>query len=67
MAGIFVLAAPIAELVAAGVGVASHLKNEQLREEKERLYIEVLIKHEAIIKAMKAEADDQWSFSIDFG
>ena len=40
-----------------GVGVASHLKNKQLRQEKERLYKEVLARHEAIIKALKDEAD----------
>ena len=57
VAGVFVLAAPMVGLAAAGVGVASHLKNKQLREEKERLYIEVLRKHQAIIRAMKAEAD----------
>lgn len=57
VAGVFVLAAPIAGLAAAGVGVASHLKNKQLRQEKERLYKEALKKHEAIIKAMKAEVD----------
>ena len=57
VAGVFVLAAPVAGLAAAGVGVASHLKNKQLRQEKERLYKETLKKHEAIIKAMKAEAD----------
>ena len=52
VAGVFVLAAPVAGLAAAGVGVASHLKNKQLRQ-----YKEALRKHEAIIKAMKAEAD----------
>ena len=57
VAGVFVLAAPMVGLAAAGVGIASHLKNKQLREEKERLYIEVLRKHEAIIRAMKEEAD----------
>ena len=57
VAGVFVLAAPVAGLAAAGVGVTSHLKNKQLRQEKERLYKEALKKHEAIIKAMKAEAD----------
>ena len=57
VAGVFVLAAPVAGLAAAGVGVASHLKNKQLRQEKERLYKEALKKHEAIIKAMKEEAD----------
>ena len=57
VAGIFVLAAPIAALAAGGVGVAAHLKNKQLRQEKERLYKEVLARHEAIIKALKDEAD----------
>lgn len=57
VAGVFVLAAPVAVLAATGVGVASHLKNKQLRQEKERLYEEALKKHEAIIKAMKAEVD----------
>ena len=57
VAGVFVLAAPIAVLAAGGVGVASHLKSKQLRQEKERLYKEVLARHEAIIKALKDEAD----------
>lgn len=57
VAGIFVLAAPVAVLAAGDVGVASHLKNQQLYQEKERLYKEVLARHEAIIKALKDEAD----------
>jgi hypothetical protein len=57
VAGIFVLAAPVAVLAGAGVGVATHLKNKQLKQEKERLYKEALKKHEAIIQAMKTEAD----------
>lgn len=57
VAGVFVLAAPVAVLAAGGVGIASHLKNKQLKQEKERLYQEVLKKHEAIIKALKDEAD----------
>ena len=57
MAGVFVLAAPIAVLGGVGVGVASHLKHKQLRQEKERLYKEALSKHDAIIKALKEEAD----------
>lgn len=55
VAGVFVLAAPVAVLAAGGVGIASHLKNKQLRQEKERLYTEALKKHEAIIKALKEE------------
>ncbi|MDD6549236.1 hypothetical protein [Blautia massiliensis (ex Durand et al. 2017)] len=57
VAGIFVLAAPVAVCAAAGVGVSSHLKHKQLRQERERLYKEVLRKHQAIIKALKEEAD----------
>lgn len=57
VAGVFVLAAPIAVLAAGGVGVASHLKSKQLKQEKERLYIEALKKHEAIIRALKAESN----------
>lgn len=57
VAGVFVLAAPVALLAAGGVGVASHLKSKQLRQEKERLYKEALKKHEAIIQALKEEAD----------
>lgn len=57
VAGVFVLAAPVAVLAAGGVGVASHLKSKQLRQEKERLYKEALQKHEAIIQALKAESN----------
>ena len=56
VAGVFVLAAPVAVLGGIGVGVASHLK-KQLRQEKERLYKEALSKHDAIIKALKEETD----------
>lgn len=57
VAGVFVLAIPVAVLAAGGVGVASHLKNKQLKQEKERLYKEALAKHQAIIQALKDEAD----------
>lgn len=57
VAGVFVFAAPVAVLGGVGVGVASHLKHKQLRQEKERLYREALSKHDAIIKALKEEAD----------
>lgn len=57
VAGVFVLAAPVAVLAAGGVGLASHLKNKQLHQEKERLYKEALAKHQAIIKALKEEAE----------
>lgn len=57
VAGVFVLAAPAVFLAAGGVGLAAHLKNKQLQQEKERLYHEVLRKHAAIIQALKDEAD----------
>lgn len=57
VAGIFVLAAPVAVLAAGSVGIASHQKSKKLHQEKERLYKEVLARHEAIIKALKDEAD----------
>ena len=56
-AGVFVLAAPVALAGCVGVGVTSHLKHKQLKQEKERLYKEALRKHDAIIKALKEEAD----------
>lgn len=57
VAGVFVLAAPIVVLSASGVGIAAHLKNKQLRQEKERLYKEVIARHEAIINALKNESN----------
>ncbi len=57
VSGIFVLAAPIAGLAATGVGIATHLKNKQLKQEKERLYQEALRKHQAIIQSLKEETD----------
>lgn len=56
VAGIFVLAAPVAVLAAGGVGISSKIKDKQLRQEKERLYTEALKKQQAIIKALKDEA-----------
>jgi hypothetical protein len=57
VAGVFVLAAPVAVAAGTGVAVASHLKNKQLGQEKERLYKEALAKHQAIIQALKDESD----------
>ena len=37
VAGIFVLAAPVAGLAATGVGIATHLKNKQLKQEKREI------------------------------
>ena len=58
VAGIFVLAAPIAALSAGGVALASAAKRKQLRQEKERLYKEALLKHQGIIKALKEENEE---------
>lgn len=57
VAGVFVLAAPVAILAAGGVGIASHLKHKQLKQEKERLYQEAVRKQNAILKALKDEQD----------
>lgn len=57
VAGIFVLAAPVAVLAAGGVGIAVHLKDKQLKQEKERLYKEAIKKHHAIIEALKDEVN----------
>lgn len=53
VAGIFVLAAPIAILAGTGVGVASAIKAKQLKQEKERLYQTALQKHDAIIRELQ--------------
>lgn len=57
VAGLFVLALPVAGLAAGGLGVTMHLKNKRFRQEKERLYKEALKKHAAIIKTLKEESD----------
>lgn len=57
VAGIFVLAAPVAVLAAGGVGTVAAIKRKQLKQEKERLYKEALRKHNAIIKALKEESN----------
>ena len=56
-AGVFVLAAPVAIGAGVGIGLAAKLKADQLKQEKERLYKEALRKHQAIIQALKDEAD----------
>lgn len=57
VAGVFVLAAPAVVFAGGAILLASNLKNNQLKQEKERLYKEALQKHEAIIQALKAETD----------
>lgn len=56
-AGIFVLAAPLAALAGLGVGLVSRKKNQQLKQEKERLYKAALEKQQAIIKAIRTETE----------
>lgn len=56
-AGIAVLAAPVAILGGVGVGAASHARHKKLKEAKELCYKEAVRKQNAIIKALKAEAD----------
>lgn len=55
--GIFVLAAPIAIGAGVGVSVAYAKRQKQLKQEKERLYKEAVLKHEAIIRALEEEVD----------
>lgn len=57
VAGVFVLAAPVAIFAAGGVGIVTLWKKKQLQQEKESLYKEVLARHEGIINALKDEAD----------
>ena len=57
VAGIGVLASPAVILGAAGVGVASHIKNKKLRDAKELLYKNALAKQTAILKALKEESN----------
>lgn len=47
-AGVFVLAAPVAILAVSGYAVFKSANSRKLRQEKERLYHEVLRKHDAI-------------------
>lgn len=57
VAGVFVLAAPVAGLAVLGAGTAYHLKNKQLKQEKERLYKVALQRHQAVIDALREEVD----------
>ena len=54
-AGVAVLAAPVAVLGAAGVGITSHIKNKKLMEAKQLCYKDAVKKQNAIIKALKEE------------
>lgn len=54
-AGIFVLAAPVAVLAGTGIGIASHRRQKQLRQEKERLLIAAIEKNHAITAALQRD------------
>lgn len=51
-AGVAVLAAPAVLLGAAGVGIASHVKNQKLMNEKQALYNAAIAKQNAIAAAL---------------
>ena len=55
--GIAVLAAPAVILGGTGVGIASHIKNKKLREAKELIYKNALVKQTAILKALKERSN----------
>ena len=53
VAGVFVLAAPVALLGGLAYGVTAAYHKKKLLQEKERLYNEALLKHQAIIDLLK--------------
>ncbi|MDW8705250.1 ADP-ribosylglycohydrolase family protein [Streptococcus suis] len=55
VAGLFVLAAPVAILAGGGLTIANILTQQHLQQEKKRLYKVALQKHQAIIEALKSE------------
>ena len=57
VAGVLVLSLPAVVLGGGGVWIASHLKGKQLKQEKERLYQEVLQKHNAIIRELEKKLE----------
>lgn len=55
-AGIAVLAAPVAIVGGAAIGITSHIKNKKLAEEKHVLYTKALSKQNAILELLKDKA-----------
>lgn len=55
-AGVAVLAAPVAIFSGIGIGIASHMKNKKLAEEKHALYTKAVQKQNAIIELLKNKA-----------
>lgn len=52
-AGIGVLAAPVAILGGAAIGITAHIKNKKLAEEKNALYTQAVSKQNAILELLK--------------
>lgn len=59
VAGIFVLAVPVAVLASVGVGVVMGLKSKELKQVKERLLQKAIEMQQAIIVQIKCEVDAQ--------
>lgn len=59
VAGIFVLAVPVAVLASVGVGVVMGLKSKELKQAKERLLQKAIEMQQAIIVQIKCEVDAQ--------
>ncbi len=57
VAGVFVLAAPIAILAGTGLVVAGVIRRKQLHQEKERLLQAAVEKNHAIVEALKNEVN----------
>ena len=55
-AGVAVLAAPAVVLGAGAVGIAAHVKNKKLADEKQALYTKAVQKQNAIIELLKNKA-----------
>lgn len=55
IAGSAIIAAPAVLMTGVGVGIAAHIKNKKLNEQKELLYKEAISKHNAIINELKKE------------
>ena len=52
-AGVAVLAAPVAILGGAAIGITAHVKNKKLAEEKHSLYTKAVEKQNAILELLK--------------
>jgi hypothetical protein len=57
VAGIGVLAAPVAVFAVVGYGISERNRRWRLKQEKERLLQQLIKKHDAVLKALKKKAD----------